>query len=80
MSFASEIVTIFLTVFIVVDPFGLSGAGFLPPAVETDRSTKLNLIQQLSHSPDIVILGSSRARQSQEARCSRARSQESPSA
>jgi hypothetical protein len=35
------------------------------PAVETDRSVKLDLIQRLDRAPGIVILGSSRARQAE---------------
>src|SRR6266487_3151501 len=48
---------------VLVDPFAIVGTGLLPTAVEADRSIKLNLIQHLKRSPDIVILGSSRARQ-----------------
>lgn len=50
---------------VLVDPFALSGTGLLPPAVESDRSIKLQLIQGLSEAPEIVILGSSRARQAE---------------
>jgi hypothetical protein len=53
------------TLNVLVDPFSLSGSGLLPPALETDRTIKLNLIQKLRSSPDIVILGSSRARQAE---------------
>ncbi|HYX88341.1 MAG TPA: hypothetical protein VE753_03140, partial [Gaiellaceae bacterium] len=50
---------------VVVDPFSIADTGLLPPAVETDRSVKLNLIDELQRSPEIVILGSSRARQAE---------------
>ncbi|MDQ2982564.1 MAG: hypothetical protein M3R70_01370 [Actinomycetota bacterium] len=49
----------------LVDPFALTGSGLLPTAVETDRSIKLNLIQHLARNPEVVILGSSRARQAE---------------
>jgi hypothetical protein len=47
---------------IVVDPFELSGAGIVPTAVEPDRSIKLNLLQHVKQSPQILILGNSRGR------------------
>lgn len=50
---------------VLVDPFAIAGSGLLPTAVEADRSVKLNLIQNLSRNPQIVILGSSRARQAE---------------
>jgi hypothetical protein len=50
---------------VLVDPFAIAGTGLLPTAVEADRSIKLNLIQQLRRGPEIVILGSSRARQAE---------------
>src|SRR5438105_6448008 len=50
---------------VLIDPFAAAGTGLVIPAVETDRSVKLNLIQQLGRSPGIVILGSSRARQAE---------------
>jgi hypothetical protein len=46
----------------VVDPYGISGAGVLPTAIESDRSTKLGLMADLGEAPDLLILGSSRAR------------------
>ena len=46
----------------IIDPFGYSSAGLLPPAVEEDRAAKLRLLDDLDDSPDILILGSSRAR------------------
>jgi hypothetical protein len=54
-----------LTLNVLVDPFAIDGIGLLPTAVEADRSIKLNLIQHLQRSPDIVLLGSSRARQAE---------------
>ena len=42
---------------VVVDPFALSGAGIVPTAVEPDRSIKLDLVQHLQRSPQILILG-----------------------
>jgi hypothetical protein len=50
---------------IVVDPFAAAGTGLVTPAVETDRWVKLDLIEHLRRSPEIVILGSSRARQAE---------------
>lgn len=54
-----------LLVNVLVDPFAVAGTGLVTPAVETDRSIKLDLIQRLTRSPGIVILGSSRARQAE---------------
>ena len=54
-----------LTLNVLVDPFAIDGIGLLPTAVEADRSIKLNLIGHLEQSPEIVILGSSRARQAE---------------
>src|SRR6266536_2328528 len=54
-----------LTLNVLVDPFAIDGIGLLPTAVEADRSVKLNLIGHLERSPEIVILGSSRARQAE---------------
>ena len=51
----------------VVDPFSLVGTQLLPPAVETDRSIKLDLIGKLTTDPQVVILGSSRSRQAEPA-------------
>ncbi len=48
---------------LVLDPFAIVGTGLVPSAVETDRATKLTLVRQLDEAPDILILGSSRARQ-----------------
>ncbi|HZS30369.1 MAG TPA: hypothetical protein VFA37_03865 [Gaiellaceae bacterium] len=49
----------------IVDPFSLIGERFLPPAVEPDRSIKLDLIQKLKTNPQVVVLGSSRSRQAE---------------
>jgi hypothetical protein len=46
----------------IVDPFALAGNRVVPPAVETDRSIKLTLLEELERSPETLILGSSRAR------------------
>lgn len=56
---------IVFTLNVVVDPFAIAGTQIAPSAVETDRAVKLTLIQQLSAAPDILVLGSSRARQAQ---------------
>ena len=50
---------------VVVDPFALAGTGVVPTAVEPDRSIKLDLLQHLKRSPQILILGDSRGRQAQ---------------
>lgn len=52
---------------VVVDPFALSGAGIVPTAVEPDRSIKLDLVQHLQRSPQILILGDSRGRSAEPA-------------
>jgi len=52
---------------IFVDPFAIAGTGIVPTAVENDRSTKLTLVEELRSSPEILILGSSRARQAEPA-------------
>jgi hypothetical protein len=49
----------------IVDPLSLIGWRILPPAVETDRSIKLDLIQKLKTNPQVVVLGSSRSRQAE---------------
>jgi hypothetical protein len=51
----------------IVDPLSLIGWRILPPAVEPDRSIKLDLIQKLTASPQVVVLGSSRSRQAEPA-------------
>lgn len=51
----------------IVDPLSLIGWRILPPAVETDRSIKLDLIQKLTTNPQVVVLGSSRSRQAEPA-------------
>ena len=50
---------------VVVDPFALAGTGVVPTAVEPDRSVKLDLLQNLKHGPQILILGDSRGRQAE---------------
>jgi len=47
---------------IVVDPLSLAGTGIVPTALEPDRSIKLDLLQHLTPSPQIMILGNSRGR------------------
>ena len=47
---------------IVVDPLSLAGTGIVPTALEPDRSIKLDLLQHLTLSPQIMILGNSRGR------------------
>ena len=50
---------------IVIDPFAIAGTGFVPTAVESDRSIKLDLLQHLKRGPETLILGSSRSRQAE---------------
>ena len=50
---------------VVVDPFALAGTGIVPTAVESDRSIKLDLLQNLKRGPQILILGDSRGRQAE---------------
>jgi hypothetical protein len=49
----------------LVDPFAIAGTNLAPSAVETDRSTKLTLLQRLQRAPEILVLGSSRSRQAE---------------
>jgi hypothetical protein len=51
-----------LTLNLLVDPFAIAGTGLVPTAVESDRAAKLNLIDDLEAAPEILVLGSSRAR------------------
>ncbi len=50
---------------VIVDPFSYIGWRIVPPAVETDRSIKLDLIDRLKTNPQVVVLGSSRSRQAE---------------
>jgi hypothetical protein len=50
---------------IVIDPFALAGSGVVPTAVESDRSVKLTLLENLKRGPEILVLGSSRSRQAE---------------
>jgi hypothetical protein len=52
---------------IVIDPFAIAGSGVVPTAVESDRSIKLDLLQNLKRGPQILILGTSRSRQAEPA-------------
>jgi hypothetical protein len=52
---------------VLVDPFSLAGTKLLPPALENDRTTKLDLIDALTANPQLVVLGSSRSRQAEPA-------------
>src|SRR5262249_5582093 len=52
---------------IVIDPFAIAGAGLVPTAVESDRSVKLTLLENLKRGPEILVLGSSRSRQAEPA-------------
>jgi hypothetical protein len=52
---------------VTVDPFALAGSGVVPTAVESDRSVKLTLLENLKRGPEILILGSSRSRQAEPA-------------
>lgn len=45
-----------------VDPYGIAGTGIVPTAIESDRSAKISLVENLKQPPDILILGSSRSR------------------
>jgi hypothetical protein len=49
----------------IVDPLSLIGWRIVPPAVEDDRSIKLDLIWKLKANPQVVVLGSSRSRQAE---------------
>jgi hypothetical protein len=54
-----------LAINITIDPFALAGSGVVPTAVESDRSIKLTLMENLKRGPEILILGSSRSRQAE---------------
>jgi hypothetical protein len=54
-----------LTFNVLIDPFAIVGTGIVPTAVENDREVKLTLIEELRSSPEILVLGSSRARQAE---------------
>lgn len=45
----------------LVDPYGAFGTGLVGPAVWTDRTEKVGLIERLPTPPRLVVLGSSRA-------------------
>jgi hypothetical protein len=47
---------------VAIDPLELANTGLVPTAVEPDRSIKLDLLQHLKRSPQILILGDSRGR------------------
>jgi hypothetical protein len=59
---AAAVVLSVLAFNIVVDPFGTFGTGIFPTAIESDRSAKITLLQDLPYNPDILIMGSSRSR------------------
>ncbi len=59
---AAAVVLSVLGLNIVVDPFGTFGTGLFPTAIESDRSAKISLLEQLPYNPDILIMGSSRSR------------------
>jgi hypothetical protein len=59
---AAAVVLAVLAFNIVVDPFGTFGTGLFPTAIESDRSAKISLLDDLSYNPDILIMGSSRSR------------------
>jgi hypothetical protein len=52
---------------IVIDPFAIAGSGLVPTAVESDRSIKLDLLQESKRGPEILVLGTSRSRQAEPA-------------
>jgi len=51
-----------LIVNVIVDPWLHFRTGLYPPAVQADDVTKLELVERMRTSPQIVVLGSSRAR------------------
>jgi hypothetical protein len=65
-SLAVALVAVF-TFNAIVDPFSLIGTKLLPPALENDRTIKLDLIDKLKENPQVVVLGSSRSRQAEPA-------------
>lgn len=50
---------------VLVDPLLIAGTGLVVPAVENDRGVKLELIDKHRRNPEVLILGSSRARQAE---------------
>src|SRR5438270_7736921 len=59
------LLTAVLALNVTIDPFALAGSGIVPTAVESDRSVKLTLLENLKRGPEILILGSSRSRQAE---------------
>ena len=59
---AAAVILSVLAFNIVVDPFGTFGTGLFPTAIESDRSAKISLLEDLPYNPDILIMGSSRSR------------------
>ena len=56
-----------LSLNVAIDPFALAGTHLVPSAAENDRAIKLTLIDRLQRSPELLILGSSRARKAEPA-------------
>ena len=54
-----------LALILAIDPFATAGTGLAPSAVENDRSIKLTLLERLPRGAEILVLGSSRARQAE---------------
>jgi hypothetical protein len=54
-----------VAVSVVAGPPVASGVHAASPSTPTDRSAKLDLIEQLKHGPEILILGDSRGRQAE---------------
>jgi hypothetical protein len=49
------------TLNVLADPYGYAGSGLFATTILSDRPIKACLIQRLTHSPSLMILGSSRA-------------------
>jgi len=57
---------------LLTDPWGVFGVGLFPPRVNQDRSTKADLLADLTEPPQLLIYGSSRAWQIEAARVEQA--------
>lgn len=59
---ALTIVFAVLSFNVLVDPFGTFGTHIFPTAIDNDRADKITLLEKLAYDPDILVMGSSRAR------------------
>jgi hypothetical protein len=58
---AAVLITAVVGFNLLTDPWGVFGVGIFPPRVNQDRTTKADLLTELSQPPELLIYGSSRA-------------------